>query len=213
MPANPVPQPATEAQAAAGRFAARVAQVAAERAGAWSAFADALATPDEHTVARLRSGELTAAWRAGVSWVGADTEMFLGALMSLDAYARGAHRRTLAADTAALAADHAALIAPHLAELVPLREVARLCAEEATAWADGDLTRGRELRARQHALVVAELVPVLPELGETLNARARADVWRVVGRLLLAFASIETGQDYQRALLGEARARYLRPTT
>jgi len=213
MPPTPAPEPPVRPDAAPVQFAARVARVATERSAAWAAFADILETPDERTSARLRSGEFTALWRAGVSWVGADTEMFVGALMSLDVYARGARRRSAAADLTALEADQSVLVAPHRAGLAPLREVARLCAAEAEAWAAGDVARGRDLRARQHALVVAELVPTLPELGQQLNASAVADVWRVLGRLLVAFISIETGQDYQRALLGEARARYLGPSS
>ena len=212
MPPAPPAVPLPDSDAAPGAFAARVAQVAAERSGAWTAFADILATPDAATATRLRSGELTALWRAGVSWIGTDVEMFTGALMSLDVYARGAQRRSLDSDLAALALDHTVLVASHSTELHHLREVAQACDREAAAWTAGDVSLGRELRAHQHALVVSALVPVLPELGETLSASARAHVWRALGRLLLAFVSIETGQDYQRALLGAARARYLDPS-
>ncbi|WP_407342658.1 hypothetical protein [Pengzhenrongella phosphoraccumulans] len=193
-------------------FTAHVAQVARQRAAAWDAFADVLTAPEVDTVVRLRSGELTEIWRAGVSWVGADTEMFTAALMSLDVYARAASRRTLDSDHAAFEADHAALVAPYAATLANLRAVARSCSAEAAAWADADLARGKDLRAHQHALVDEHLVPVLPELAERLVVGARSDIWRVLGRLLLAFVSIETGRDYQRALLGEARARLLHPT-
>ena len=65
--------------------------------------------------------------------------------------------------------------------------------------------------ARRRALVDEHLVPVLPELAERLVVFARSDVWRVLGRLLLAFSSIETARDYQRALLGEARSKLLHP--
>lgn len=204
-PEDPITGPGTTPD----QFQARVARVAAERSRAWTAFADIIAGPDERNVALLRSGELTAAWRAGVTWIGADVEMFLGPLLSLDVYARGAHRRVLASDVAALALDHGVLVAPHAAELTPLLEVARLCDLEAAAWTSGDVSLGRDLRARQHALVAAELVPVLPDLGHQLSTAAQAEIWRALGRLLVAFISIETGQDYQRAVLGAARARYL----
>ena len=192
-------------------FAARVSQVATQRAAAWEAFADVLTAPAADPVVRLRAGELTEIWRAGVSWVGAGTEMFTAALMSLDVYARAAGRRTLDSDHAAFKADHTTLVAPHSAALAHLRAVARSCSAEGAAWADGDLARGKDLRAQQHALVDEHLVPVLPELAERLVVSARSDVWRVLGRLLLAFISIETGRDYQRVLLGEARSKLLHP--
>ncbi|MGV8965851.1 MAG: hypothetical protein ACOH2F_06190 [Cellulomonas sp.] len=205
------PSPPSRADDVLAGFTAHVAQVAQQRAAAWDAFADVLAAPEVDTVVRLRSGELTEIWRAGVSWVGADAEMFTAALMSLDVYARAAGRRTLASDHAAFLADHTTLVGPHLAALAPLRAVARSCSAEGAAWADGDLAHGKDLRAHQHALVEEHLVPMLPELAERLVVSARSDVWRVLGRLLLAFVSIETGRDYQRAILGEARAKLLHP--
>lgn len=210
-PPPSVPLPPSRAEDGLAGFTAHVAQVAQQRAAAWDAFSDVLTAAEVDAVVRLRSGELAEIWRAGVSWIGADTEMFAAALMSLDVYARAARRRTLASDHAAFVADHATLVAPHMAALAPLRAVARSCSVEGVAWAEGDLARGKDLRAHQHALVDEHLVPMLPELAERLVVSAQSDVWRVLGRLLLAFVSIETGRDYQRALLGEARAKLLHP--
>ncbi|RYV49356.1 hypothetical protein [Pengzhenrongella frigida] len=211
MPETPTPPPSLSAGAPAAFFD-QVARVAGERAGAWEAFTAVLATPDRQTVARLRTGELAGAWRAGVRWLGADTEMFTAALMSLDVHARGARRRGADADLLALEVDHAALVAPHLPVLAHLPDVVALCRDEAAAWSAGDLVLGKDLRARQHAIVDEALVPTLPNLGEQLAGSAQADIWRVIGRLLLGFVSIETGRDYQRAVLGETRARFLDPT-
>ena len=89
-------------------------------------------------------------------------------------------------------------MAPHLAALEHVREVARLCRGEAAARSEGDIDGGRELRARQYVVVGEYLAPVLPELGARLDREAESNVWRTVGRLLLAYLSAESGRDHQR---------------
>ena len=195
---EPAPQPADDSVSA---FTAQVAQASRDRAGSWDAVADVL-TMDEDAVTRLRAGEQAEAWRAGARWLGDDAQMFTGDLLSLDVYARGAARRDLAEDVAALAADHGALVAPDAAVVAHVRRVADLCREEAEAWARGDLPGGKALRAREREVIDEHLVPVLPGLGGRLAREASARIWRTLGRVLLAVLSVESGKDYQRAVLG-----------
>lgn len=52
------------------------------------------------------------------------------------------------------------------------------------------------MRARQHALIEARLAPVMHALGWRLVTSAQANIWRTLGRLLLAYLSVESGRDY-----------------
>lgn len=182
-------------------FRAQVAQAARDRAGSWDAVAEVLAPPDEELVERLRSGELATVWRLGARWLGADAELFTRDLMSLDVYARGSRRRTAADDLAALRADHERLVAPEGDLAAPAREVAEMCRQEAAAWASGDMAGGRALRAEERRRIEDGLVPGLPNVGARLALEADARVSRTLGRLVLAVLSVESGKDYQRAVL------------
>ncbi|WP_127131782.1 hypothetical protein [Georgenia sp. SYP-B2076] len=196
---EPAPGPVDDSVSA---FTAQVAQASRDRAGSWDAVAEVL-TMDEEAVARLRAGDQAALWRAGARWLGDDAQIFVGDLLNLDVYARGAERRGLDADVAALARDHATLVAPDAAVVEHVRRVADLCREEADAWARGDLAGGKALRAREREVIDAHLVPVLPALGGRLAQGAEAKISRTLGRLVLAVLSVESGKDYQRAVLGE----------
>ncbi|UNX54009.1 hypothetical protein MF406_13750 [Georgenia sp. TF02-10] len=212
-------------------FAAQIAQAARDRAASWAAVAEVLEGPGERLAEALRSGALAAAWRDAAGWVGDDAELFLADLMTLDTYARGSRRRTLADDVAALRAGcpadlfgaagpggagglagaagpggaaaptAAAHLAPHA------RHLADLCRAEADAWASGDVGRGRQLRAEEQDVITASLAARLPAVGRRLAQESSAQVWRALGRLVLAVLSVESGEDYHRAVLGERRGR------
>ena len=190
-----------------GGYLEQVAQAARDRAGAWDAVADVL-EGGEHAAERLRDGSVAAAWRASSRWLGDDAELFVADLYNLDVYARGAARRSLEDDVAALGADHAALVAPDAAVVTHIREVAEACRAEAEAWAAGDTATGKSLRLREQELIESHLVPVLPDLGGRLARSAATGVWRALGRLVLAVLSVESGRDYQRAVLGEDLGRH-----
>lgn len=181
-------------------FITQVARVTAERAEAWDALLDTLSAPATGVVEQLRSGVLAQTWRAGVRWLGQDSDMMAAALLTLDVYARGSARRNLADDLAAFAAGRAAMAEPVAATIASVRTVAAMCRDEAGAWSRGDVTAGKDLRAQQHDVIEEHLV-VLPELGARL-VRESTGVWRAIGQLLLAFLTAETGKDYQRAVLG-----------
>jgi len=183
-------------------FAVQVARVAAERAAAWDALLDTLTAPAPAVVERLRSGELAETWRAGVRWLGQDSDMFTAALLTLDVYARGADRRSPDDDLTVLVAGRTAVVGPVADALEKARTVAALCRDEADAWSRGDVASGKDLRAQQHAFVEANLLGTLPELGARLVRESPAGIWRAIGQLLLAFLTAETGKDYQRAVLG-----------
>jgi hypothetical protein len=201
---EPAPAPAEDT---VGGYLAQVAAAARERAGAWDAVADVLAG-DVRTAQRLRDGSAAAAWRASSRWLGDDAELFVADLISLDVYQRGAARRTVEDDLAALATDHAALVAPHVAVVAHVRDVADACRAEAEAWSAGDPAGGKALRLRQQELIETHLVPVLPDLGGRLVREAGMGVWRALGRLVLAVLSVESGRDYQRAVLGDDLGRH-----
>ncbi|MFD1507398.1 hypothetical protein FE374_13615 [Georgenia yuyongxinii] len=196
---EPAPAPADET---VGAFARQVAQAAGDRAEAWAAVGQVL-TMDEAAITALRDGGPSAAWRAGARWLGDDAGMFWADLITLDAFARGAGRRQPAADAASLGRDHAAIVAPALDVVAYVREVADLCRQEAAAWGAGDMAKGKALRVREREVIDAELVPVLPELGSRLAREAQVKVWQTLGRLVLAWLSVESGKDYQRAVLGD----------
>ncbi|GAA1644009.1 hypothetical protein [Georgenia ruanii] len=185
----------------------QVAQAARDRAGAWDAVADVL-EGGERAAARLRDGSAAAAWRASSRWLGDDAELFVADLYNLDVYERGAARRSPEDDVAALGADHAALVAPDAAVVARVREVAAACRDEAEAWAGGDTATGKSLRLREQELIEGHLVPVLPDLGGRLAREAGMGVWRALGRLVLAVLSVESGRDFQRAVLGEDLGRH-----
>lgn len=184
-------------------FGAQVALASRDRAASWDAVADVLAPPDARLAGRLRAGELTDAWRAGARWLGADAELFHGDLLKMDVYARGAGRRSPEADLAALAADHEALVGADTAVVAHVRDVAALCREEADAWAAGDFPRGKALRVQERDLIGEHLEPLLPAVGGRLAAEGSSGVVRTIGRLVLAVLSVESGKDYQRAVLGD----------
>lgn len=184
-------------------FRAQVAQAARDRAGSWDAVADVLAVPGAELVERLRAGELATLWRLGARWLGADAELFTRDLMSLDVYARGSRRRSVEDDLAALRADHDRLVAGEGDLVTPVRRVAEACREEADAWASGDMAAGRALRATERTLIEDSLVPGLADVGGRLAQEAEARVWRTLGRVVLAVLSVESGRDYQRAVLGD----------
>ncbi|MGV8978298.1 MAG: hypothetical protein ACOH17_09655 [Cellulomonas sp.] len=181
-------------------FITQVSRVTAERAEAWDALLDALSAPAAGVVEQLRSGGLAETWRTGVNWLGQDSDLMTGALLTLDVYARGSERRTFADDLAGFDAGRAAMAEPVAAAIESMRTVAALCRDEAAAWSRGDVTAGKDLRAQQND-VIQEHVVVLPELGARL-VRESTGVWRAIGQLLLAFLTAETGKDYQRAVLG-----------
>lgn len=184
-------------------FGAQVAFASRDRAQSWDAVADVLAVPDEALAERLRAGELTDAWRVGARWLGADAELFHADLLTMDVYSRGAARRDLAADLDALRRDHEALVGVHAALAAPAREVADLCRQEADAWAAGDFAGGKALRVRERDVIAERLEPVLPAVAGRLANDGSSGVVRTIGRLLLAVLSVESGKDYQRAVLGD----------
>ena len=188
-------------------FLEKVARTAADRAAGWEALADVLSPPDVALVERLRSGALVETWRQGSSWLGDDTHVQTAELMSLDVFARGAARRDPRDDLADLLAGFEALVAPHADLVPPVRELAGLCRDEAAAWADGDPTRAKALRAGQQEFITECLVPGLPELAGRLAREAEANIWRLLGRLTLAILAADTGKDFQRAVLGEDLGR------
>lgn len=193
-------------------FLAKVAQTATARAEAWEAVADVLSPPDAALVERLRSGALTAIWREGSHWLGDDTHMLTAELMSLDVYARGALRRDPATDLADLQAGHEAHVADQSSLVPAVRELADLCRAEGAAWADGLMDHAKALRASQQEFVENHLVTGasgtgLPDVAGRLVRGADANVWRLLGRLMLAILSAETGKDFQRAVLGEGGGR------
>ncbi|WP_448073076.1 hypothetical protein [Georgenia yuyongxinii] len=198
---EPAPAPA---DATVGAFARQVAQAAGDRAEAWDAVAQVL-TMDEAAVIAMRGGGPSTAWRAGARWLGDDAGMFWADLITLDAFARGAGRRELSDDVAALGRDHAAIVIAALDVVAHVREVAALCRQEAAAWGRGDMGAGKALRGREREVIDARLVPVLPELGARLVREAEAKVWQTLGRLVLAWLSVEAGTDYQRAVLDGGR--------
>jgi hypothetical protein len=189
------------AEDTAAGFRAQVAQAARDRAGSWDAVAEVLAAPDAAFVERLRTGELATVWRLGARWLGADAELFTRDLMSLDVYARGSRRRSPADDLAALREDHERFVAGEGDLVTPVRRVADACRQEADAWAVGDMAGGRGLRAQERTLIDDALVPALPNVGGRLAQEAGARVSRTLGRLVLAVLSVESGKDYQRAVL------------
>ncbi|MPV38476.1 hypothetical protein [Georgenia subflava] len=183
-------------------FRAQVSQAARDRAGSWDAVAAVLEPPDERLAELLRSGELSTTWRLGARWLGEDAELFTSDLMSLDVYARGSRRRSVADDLARLRADHAELVGAGAAVAGHVRAVAELCRREADAWSAGDMAGGKELRAAERALIEEQLVTVLPDLAGRLATGASAKVWRTLGRVVLAVLSVESGRDYRREVLG-----------
>lgn len=183
-------------------FTAQVALVALQRAAAWDALADVLDEPTPETAERLRSGELVETWRTGVAWLGADATTIGSPLLSLDVFVRGAARRTAQDDLATLTVDHRELVGPDLPAVLRMREVAELCRDESRAWSEGDVEAGKTRRAGQRTFLDEHLVDVLPEIGRRLVQDSRRELWRAVGRLLLAFLSAESGRDYQRSVLG-----------
>ncbi|MDM8083526.1 hypothetical protein QUV83_01935 [Cellulomonas cellasea] len=192
-------------------FTAQVALVALQRAAAWDALADVLDEPTPELVERLRSGELVETWRTGVAWLGADATTVGSPLLSLDVFVRGAARRTAEDDLAMLMAEHPQLVGPDLPAVRRLHDVAELCRDESRAWAEGDLETGKALRAGQRVFLDEHLVDVLPEVGRRLVQDSRRELWRALGRLLLAFLSAESGRDYQRSVLGETGRRRVDP--
>lgn len=192
-------------------FLPKVAESAHERARAWDAVADVLEVPDVALLTRLRSGDLAAIWRQSAAWLGDDTHMLTPELMSLDVYARSAPRRTLAQDLADFRAGYEEHVAPDVGFLLQIRRLADICRQESQAWSGGDIAQGRALRASQQEFIDAQLVPGLPELGRRLVDDAQVNVWRLLGRLILAILSVETGRDYQRAVLGEGLGRRRNP--
>lgn len=210
LPADlPEPRTPEEAMAAART---RIAATADARGEGWAALAALMDEPDAGVVDALRDGTTAGVLRDATAWLGEDSPMVGGPLMSLDVFVRGAHRRGADADLAALRADRAAVadvVGPHAqAELArPMRELAVLCHQEARAWADGEDERGKELRARQREVADAELSRDAPAVAGALVEEGVANLSRTVGRLVLGFLSAETGRDYQRAVLGDARGR------
>lgn len=193
-------------------FLAQVAQTATGRGAAWDAVADVLSPPDAALVERLRSGALTTIWREGSRWLGDDTHMLTAELMSLDVYARGAVRRDPATDLTDLRAGHEAHVADQRSLVPAVRELADLCRAEGAAWADGRVDHAKALRASQHEFVENHLVTAangagLPDVAGRLACEADANVWRLLGRLMLAILTAETGKDFQRAVLGEGGGR------
>ncbi|MHB1065447.1 MAG: hypothetical protein ACYC1Z_13335 [Georgenia sp.] len=187
-------------------FGAQVALASSDRARSWDAVADVLTAPDEELTERLRAGELTDAWRAGARWLGADADLFHADLLKMDVYARGAVRRQVVGDLAALRRDHEALVGADAALADHARDLAELCRQEAQAWAAGDFADGKALRVRERDLIAEHLEPVLPTLGGRLANEGSTGVVRTIGRLVLAVLSVESGKDYQRAVLGDNRS-------
>ncbi|RPF25826.1 hypothetical protein EDD32_0239 [Georgenia muralis] len=182
-------------------FHAQVAQAARDRAGSWDVVAEILDGPDASLAERLRSGELATRLRLAARWLGGDAEIFAGDLMRLDVHARGARRRSLDADLASLAADHH-LLGDDVPGLVAgARQIAAACHEEAAAWAAGDTAGGRSLRAREQELIAGRLLPALPDAAGRLARDGASVVTRALGSLVLAVLSVESGRDYQRAVL------------
>lgn len=188
-------------------FFGKVAQTALNRANGWDAVADILAPPDAALSTRLREGDLTRVWRESSSWLGDDTHMLTAELMSLDVYTRGAVRRDPETDLEVLRAGYDLLVADDAGVAVPIRELAELIREEAAAWEAENIELGRAERAKQQDFITEFLVPQLPELARRLAGEAEANVWRILGRLILAVLSSDTGRDFQRAVLGEGLGR------
>ena len=214
MSAPGLPEPRTAADAMQ-QARTRIAASADARGEGWDALARLVEPPTAEVVAALRDGSIADVLRGATEWLGEDTGIVAGPLMSLDVYVRSAGRRTPEADLAALEDDRAAIDAGAgglepgaVAALArPMRELAVLCHHEARAWSDGDLDQGKDLRARQRELADERLVADLPPAAKALVEEGLANVTRTVGRLLLAFLSAETGKDYQRAVLGDPRSR------
>ena len=192
-------------------FLDKVTQTALARGRTWDAIADVLEEPGVALVTRLRSGDLVATLTASAAWLGEDTHMLTAELMSLEVYARSSSRRPLAGDLEEFRADHAAYVVARSTLISPIRELAALCRQESGAWEAGDLEAGKTLRAGQRDFLDAHLVPELPELASALATSAAANVWRLLGRVILATLSAETGRDYQRAVLGEGLGRRRNP--
>ena len=191
-------------------FLAKVTQTALARARTWDVIADVVDEPGVALVTRLRSGDLVATLTASAAWLGEDTHMLTAELMSLEVYARSSSRRPLADDLEEFRTDHAAYVASAGLN-APIRELAALCRQESGEWEAGDIEAGKTLRAGQRDFLDAHLVPELPELASALATSAAANVWRLLGRVILATLSAETGRDYQRAVLGEGLGRRRNP--
>lgn len=188
-------------------FLDQVSQVAADRAGAWQALAEVLDRPTPQVVDRLRSGALVELWRAGSRWLGDDSQMFTGALMSLDVYARGAARRDAAEDLRSYREEHATHIGDGTDLSRRVTDLAATCREEADRWRAGDFGAGRDSRAQQHKTLEGGLAEELLAIGADAGRHASTHLWRTLGKVILALVTVETGRDYQRAVLGDSRAR------
>ena len=183
-------------------FHAQVAQAARDRAGSWEVVAEVLEPPSPGLVERLRSGEIATELRLAARWLGGDAEIFAGDLMRLDVHSRAARRRSADDDLATLAADHHLLGSDDSHLAAGARAVAAACRDEAAAWAAGDTAGGRALRAHEQELITDALLPALPDAAGRLAREGVSVVTRALGSLVLAVLSVESGRDYQRAVLG-----------
>lgn len=206
-----LPEPRTP-QDAMEQARTRIAATADARGEGWAALATLMEEPTEEVVAALRDGTTAKVLTEATAWLGADSPMVGGPLMSLEVFVRGAHRRTAEKDMRSLTEDREAVAdvvgkGAQAALAAPMRELAALCHHEARAWAAGDDARGKELRARQREVADADLSEKAPGVAKALVEEGAANLSRTIGRLVLGFLSAETGRDYQRAVLGDARGR------
>lgn len=213
-PGQPVPTPPpVTPQAALEAAQARIAASADARGEGWVALGRLVQPPTEELLAGLVDGSLARVLIEATTWLGEDRQMVAGPLSSLEVYTRRAQRGALDSELESLVEDREEIasgpLGPRGVEDLagPMREMAVLCHQEAKAWASGDLDQGKALRAQQSELARERLVHDLPPVAKALVDEGIADLTRVIGRLLLAFLSAETGKDYQRAVLGDPRSR------
>lgn len=209
-----LPQPNSPEEAMA-QARVWISSSADKRGEGWNALALLADTLTQDVVDSLRDGTMAAVFKDATTWLGADSPMVAGPIMAMEVYARGSVRRDAAKDLRALTEDREEIAkvlreagAKQSEDLAPtMRKLAALCHQEAQAWGSGDDATGKELRARQHEVAASELAEALPIVGKTFVEEGITNQTRTIGRLLLGYLSVETGRDYQRAVLGDTRGR------
>lgn len=162
-----------------------VSEIARRRAQGWTTFADGFTSPSVEWVVELRSGVVRQRLEGAIGWRAGELSDFGAPILILGAFERSSRRRDLAADVERLTAafGELATIASFEAAGGACELLARLCADEAVAWASGQLAKARALRLHQSQ-------ELRGEAGEMLIAAAAEIVQRKPRQPYLALGQL-----------------------
>ncbi len=175
-----------------------IAMIAKQRGDGWRLLAQVTQAPDAELVQLLRSGSWQAQFRAAVQWLNVDT--FERALPALDTLVRRAARRSAEEDLTTLEVAWVPPVSDIASHADALEALAELCDAESRAWATGDLENAKRLRREETEAIENSLIPVLPDWCVAIDTAATPITYRVIGRLVASYLSVESGRDFDSSL-------------